>query len=256
MAMTFSTYAATALVPTLSRLVLCAAFIVAGGNKLFKTAEFTGDDARRLVELGVTPATPAAAPGARPVAFVQEAPPPAPSQTRRPSPETGSLRDGLPQPPEDAIEAPNTSEPGADSSSTPIVTGPVSARALHHVTLLLDRAGLPEYQPHLAWTAALTEFIGGALLLIGLFSRIWGLGLALAMGVAFYLVSLPAIVQTPNPFTFGENIMAFSTLFNQLGLFVLAFGVFVTGPGPLSLDRALFGGVDADDEADGGSSPS
>ena len=40
-------------------------------------------------------------------------------------------------------------------------------------------------------------------------------------------------------------------MFAQLGLFVLAFGVFLTGAGPISLDRVLFRKtVDEDDDED------
>jgi uncharacterized membrane protein YphA (DoxX/SURF4 family) len=40
-------------------------------------------------------------------------------------------------------------------------------------------------------------------------------------------------------------------MFAQLALFVLAFGVFLTGAGPISLDRALFRKtVDEDDDED------
>ena len=43
---------------------------------------------------------------------------------------------------------------------------------------------------------------------------------------------------------FAENALAFNTAFCQAGLFLLAFGIFLTGAGPLSLDRILFGGSD------------
>ena len=39
-------------------------------------------------------------------------------------------------------------------------------------------------------------------------------------------------------------------MFAQLALFVLAFGVFLTGAGPISLDRALFRKSADDDEDD------
>jgi hypothetical protein len=59
------------------------------------------------------------------------------------------------------------------------------------------------------------------------------------MGVAFYLTTLP--VLTGKGF-FNLSPMESSTMFVQLSLFVLAFGVLLTGAGPLSLDRLLFGG--------------
>ena len=45
-----------------------------------------------------------------------------------------------------------------------------------------------------------------------------------------------------DPFTYARNIAAFNSAAAQIGLFALAFGVLLTGPGPISLDRAFFGG--------------
>ncbi len=119
------------------------------------------------------------------------------------------------------------------------------AQAMHGVTTLLVQGGWKkEWKPHLmAWVASLTELVGGALILVGLFSRVWGLGLAIAMGFAFYLTSLPALLD-PGLFELAlgiDHYEAFNRMFCQLGLGILALGVFLTGPGPLSLDRALFG---------------
>ena len=51
--MSFSTASGTCIIPTLSRLVLCAAFLPAGWGKVMEKVEFSGDDAQRLIELGV-----------------------------------------------------------------------------------------------------------------------------------------------------------------------------------------------------------
>lgn len=114
------------------------------------------------------------------------------------------------------------------------------ATRMHHITLMLHAKQWP--RPVLmAWMAAMTELVAGALLAIGLFSRLWGFALACVMGVAFYLTSWPALVAV------GFRPLAmdpaqFSTTMLQSALFVLSFGVFLTGAGPLSLDRLLFGG--------------
>ena len=259
--MTFSQYAGTSLVPTLARLVLAAVFIPAGWNKVFKEADFTAEQATRLRGLGVN--VEAAPP--KIVAYggqwtsvqlasyrTQDAPPAdAP---------TGSLRD--PQPPEgDAQTQPSapaepatppdagTSGSGSGAAtpppapSGPLPEGTYRAQGLHQVTLMLSENRFP-YPVWMARLAAFTELIGGSMLLLGLFSRIWGLGLAIAMGVAFYLVSIKMHdVLGVDPRTLAEtNPMAMATASLQLSLFVLAFGVLLTGPGPLSLDRMLFGG--------------
>ena len=58
------------------------------------------------------------------------------------------------------------------------------------------------------------------------------------------------------------NLWLFNMMGAQLSLFVLSFGIFLTGPGPISLDRFLFGRrgskgsgtiVFDDGEGDGGS---
>ena len=54
---------------------------------------------------------------------------------------------------------------------------------------------------------------------------------------AFILTSLPVLRET---WVFLLPPLAFSTLVVQAALFVLAFGIVLTGPGALSLDRMLF----------------
>jgi uncharacterized membrane protein YphA (DoxX/SURF4 family) len=73
------------------------------------------------------------------------------------------------------------------------------------------------------------------------------------MGVAFYVTSLPDLLDVGNVFTglFKLPLDVFNGMFTQLALFVLAFGVFLTGAGPISLDRAVFRKtVEEDDDED------
>jgi len=100
----------------------------------------------------------------------------------------------------------------------------------------------------MARLAAFTELVGGGLLFVGLFSRFWGLGLAIAMGVAFYLTSWNLLLDSH---LLNLKVPDFNRMFTQTGLFLLAFGVFLTGAGPISLDRALFRKTaDKDDDKD------
>jgi len=273
--MTFSQYAGIAIVPTLSRIVLCAAFIATGYNKVFRYADFTAEEGAALQKLGVSLSKTAMADG-------QDAPwKIMPAAYRQETPATnGSLRNPvLDTAPQDAGDTPTTAtqpgtvpaqgEPvtppvsgagngsGAGSSpatsTAPVIpssTAPFHDRSLYKLTVMLDKANFP--QPYwMSWLAALTEFVGGCMLLIGLFSRVWGLGLAIAMSVAFYLVSMNTFQMLGmSPLEWGkpENAFAFSTMVVQAALFVLAFGIFLTGPGPLSLDRILFGGQRVEEE--------
>ena len=57
----------------------------------------------------------------------------------------------------------------------------------------------------------------------------------IAMGVAFYLVSMQVYhVHTMSPFEYATDVGHFNTTFSQLGLFVLALGLLLTGAGPQS----------------------
>lgn len=235
--MSFSNFAGTAIVPTLSRIVLCAAFLPSGWSKVMSETTFSGEDAQRLIQLGVIDEEPQAHIGPNrsivPASFQDE--PVADDQA-----------------PAESSEPEQPADTAGEAATTPVEPGAYTARPLHHVTLVLDKAGWPA-PVWMARLAAITELVGGGLLFVGLFSRIWGLGLAIAMGVAFCLTSMPALLGAGNVFTglFNLPMEAFTGMFAQLALFVLAFGVFLTGAGPISLDRALFRKtVDEDDDED------
>ncbi len=236
---------ATTIVPTLARIILCAAFLSMGWNKLMHTHEFTGDNAQTLIDLGIVDAPPNTT--VTPASWlvrdddsnnVDEAP------ADQPPTEPPGEPDGEPILDVPEVDIPDIPEPPGDVLRTDPATGEViiEAKRLHTVTLAVENAGWA--QPvTMAWLATLTELIGGALLLLGLFSRVWGLGLAVAMGVAFYLTSLPALLDM-GLFAIAADMTggyaAYNRMFVQLALGTLALGVFLTGPGPLSLDRLLF----------------
>jgi uncharacterized membrane protein YphA (DoxX/SURF4 family) len=245
--MKFSQFAGTAIVPTLSRIVLALAFATVGYNKLFTTSEFSAAQAQTLRGLGVA-VTPAgvvsAGHGAEIVLASQDegAGDDADGDTDTASTDAGEPALG----PED-VEA-SAGDPAGDPADAGPVGDPgtYTARSLHKITLLCADAGWPAPRA-MALLAALTECLGGVLLLVGFLSRVWGLGLAFAMATAFYLVTIGKYdFFGMSPFAFATELGRFNTAYNQLGLFVLAFGVFLTGPGPLSLDRLLFkrGGAD------------
>ena len=231
--MSFSTFAGTAIVPTLSRIVLCAAFLPAGWGKVMTETTFSGEDAQRLIQLGVIDEAPQAHIGPNrsivPASFQDESAgdDQAPAESSEPEEQPAVTAD--------------------EAATTPSELGTYTAKPLHEITLMLDKAGWPA-PVWMARLAAFTELVGGGLLFVGLFSRFWGLGLAIAMGVAFYLTSWNVLLDSH---LFGLKVPEFNRMFTQTGLFVLAFGVFLTGAGPISLDRALFRKtVDEDDDED------
>ena len=166
---------------------------------------------------------------------VQEPTPPEPEPVPVPEPPK-------PEPkPEPLPERPSVDAGQVDGSA-------VKARRLYRVALMLNAAGWPpKLKPGwMAWAAAGSEVVGGALILVGLFSRVWGLGLAVTMGFAFWLTSVGAVADYG---FFSLPVPEFNQAFAQLGLFVLATGVMLTGAGGMSLDRALFrGGADDSEE--------
>lgn len=271
--MSFSYGAARNFVPLLSRLVLAAAFVPMGWLKIMAEEQvFEGRDAQILKTMGVGEpvggtddlASLDALPGILASYQYQEV-------------ETGSLRPQQeeaeeepaeeeaaeePQPPASEPEVPPAQEPDpvidqppAQPQPTPEVIaqpepqpdraeetqqgGRVKAKRLYSVAVLLHNSGWPaSLRPDMmAWAAAGTELVGGGLILIGLFSRLCGLGLAVVMGFAFYFTSLAAI--TTHGFL-ELPIPDFNQVFTQLGLFALAFGVMLTGAGGFSLDWLLF----------------
>jgi uncharacterized membrane protein YphA (DoxX/SURF4 family) len=139
-----------------------------------------------------------------------------------------------------------TIDEAVSDALVPAGDGQYTGRPLHKITLMCEDQGWPNPRM-LGWMAGVTEFVGGLLLLVGFLSRLWGLGLACTMGVAFYLTSIGPYFHAgwvAGPFEVAQGAdgyAVFNRAFVQLSLLVLALGVFVTGPGPISLDRILFG---------------
>ena len=78
-----------------------------------------------------------------------------------------------------------------------------------------------------AWGAALSEFGGGILLIVGLFTRPSAIFVFITMFVAAFIRHLD------DPF--GKKELALTYL-------VMAIALAITGPGKFSMDRKLFGG--------------
>ena len=264
--MSFSRNASANLVPLISRLVLAAAFIPAGYDKIMgEPVIYEGSDAELLQRLGVGEANheestdqPALyqddvqtgrlrdrirprddEPNPMPRASIPP-PTPAPLPPPRPAP-----RPVINPPP---IEPPPVVEPTPPARyDTTGNTAQVSARPLYRVAVMLvTNSPWPEkLKPDwLAWAAAGVELVGGALILIGIGSRIWALALASTMAVAFYLTSLTPLIETG---VLNMPMDLFNQVFTQLCLFALALGVSMTGAGGLSIDGLFFAG-DYDDD--------
>lgn len=76
-----------------------------------------------------------------------------------------------------------------------------------------------------AYLAAFTELFGGIAMLLGVFSRLAGLGLAITMAVAAVMVHLP------NGFFMGTK----AGIEYNLALFAMSVAVLLTGPGRIAI---------------------
>jgi putative oxidoreductase len=79
-----------------------------------------------------------------------------------------------------------------------------------------------------AWVVALTEFVGGICILFGFLTRFWAAGLVIDMTVAVVKVHLV------NGFFWTKGGFEF-----VLTLGIIALVLLMTGPGSMSMDRAI-----------------
>lgn len=141
-------------------------------------------------------------------------------------------------------DAPPLTAPPAD-------VGGVQTRALHQLTLYFDSIRLPKPVVW-AWAVTVFELIGGTLVLIGLFTRLWTGGLviwslALFLSTPTIAGAFSAIWSPTDPAATLPRTVAMS----QLALIVLTLGLTLTGAGKLSLDGFIFrgrGGEGGDEE--------
>jgi uncharacterized membrane protein YphA (DoxX/SURF4 family) len=119
-------------------------------------------------------------------------------------------------------------------------TGVQTTRGLHRIVLILHNQWpqLGSWGKLLAWTAAVFELLAGILVLVGLFTRLSAFVLCIIMGMALYLVSHKMNgMFAINPFDWPLHQGAFSQLFTEMCLLVLALGIVVGGGGSISIDR-------------------
>jgi len=247
-----SQFAATNILPLLARIVLCMAFLPQGWNNLMRDVEYTARDAQRLRELGVRGITDPD-PRKADVALgairgwesfePQDQMPGADSgKQAAPSGTAGAAAPAAPATKPAAQDAGTTGTVPAPVVERPVTTpalsplAPLTQRGLYTLTLLADRARIP-FPVEIAWAVAGVQLVGGACVVLGLFSRVWGLLMSVILAALFVTTSLP-VIKTQGPFSLGAEQQ--NMVLAQLGLFVLALGAFLVGPGAMSLDRAIF----------------
>jgi len=108
---------------------------------------------------------------------------------------------------------------------------------------------------YLAWAVVVTELGGGVFVFLGLFTRLWSLGLAGVMVGAMWLTQFgPAIQSGKTTLGFLPSHPAFGpewqTLLIQFSLLMAALALAFLGPGRASLDHVLLGGRPEEDDED------
>lgn len=142
---------------------------------------------------------------------------------------------------------------------------PVTVTRLYSLAILLHTAAQPDEQGRrlwperlaaprtikvMCWMAALTEFLGGALVLVGFLTRVWGLALAGTMATAMLLTTVgPSALSgsgflgfLPQPMLDDQArwVGAWTTFLFQFVLLLVGLSLALIGPGALSIDRLLF----------------
>ena len=140
----------------------------------------------------------------------------------------------------------NLAKPGTVLAPESQDGAPFEARSLYKVSLRCAESGMPS-PAVLGWAAALTELCGAIMLGLGFFARLAGFGLAVVMGVAFWLTSA-------NSLAWSMPMEDYLRTWTQAGLFFMAVTVLLAGPGWLSLD-ATIGGLPKSGRASGGKKP-
>jgi uncharacterized membrane protein YphA (DoxX/SURF4 family) len=113
----------------------------------------------------------------------------------------------------------------------------------------------------LAWLVAITEIVGGGMLLVGFMSRLWALGLVGVMIGAIWLTAIGPAMQAGTAylgflpdkghiFDFDSHGPVYMHEFWQLALLCMAAAILFAGPGAISVDGILFGGARDDDRGD------
>lgn len=128
--------------------------------------------------------------------------------------------------------------PATDDEAMPIADdSPIEVRRVLLLAATLHREGMP-MPVLLAWAAAVTELVGGGLLVIGLLTRFWALGMTAIAGVAFATTGLEGMLADDPLVAWNDP----GTTIAPLAIGGLALVLLLSGPGAVSMDHGIFGG--------------
>jgi len=181
--MQMKTMAGTALIPTLSRIVLGITFILSGWFFCFEKIDFSAEDMATLQSTSLA----------------------------------------------------STDAPASEAASSD------QSLAVNRLILHFHAWDLENWAQPLGWATAIFQLFAGGMMLLGLLTRIAALGLAVLIAGAFYQVTLSQNgMFEMNPFNWRLDSGMWYAIISQGALFVLAIGLFLTGGGPMSMDRVLW----------------
>lgn len=256
------------LAPVFLRLSLGLVFVWAGLGKVMATMNVVGEDAAILANMGVVaPGAPAAP---KPEAPKGEVPKPeagGSAGTSRPVETHGAPRGTVTAAPDptgpgvpELMQVVRVSEKAYTAADFP---NPVGVKPVYMLALTLkkdassDKGAMTLWPAALAkgdwpvwtaWAVAWAEIGGGALVLVGLLTRVGAFLLAGVMLGAIWLTQVGPAIQSgstrlgflPNHDVFDGQ--AWQMLLVQFTLLCSAMSLLLAGSGSLSMDRALFGG--------------
>ncbi len=264
--MTFRQRLGLGVPPILLRLVLAVTFIYAGAGKFLGEVPLTPEQASRLDAIHNAAPMPAPAPS-------QPTTPGGDETTASRPPIVMLVQGSQPAEPEPQPESQPTAPADADADAdavdadTPEFTIPVPThRFVDMLTVMIyayatpddnGKALLPGFMASGKWpiwianAVAVTELLGGIMVLIGLLTRLWSLGIAGVMVGALWLTSIGPVVVMGQPgwpgfFKVlppieGFSSQAWQTWLWQASLIAGSLSLACLGAGAMSLDRLFFG---------------
>jgi len=200
-------FATTSLMPLIARIVIAAAMLTSGWVNCFGQIEINSKIANGLRSMEVEVHTPVAV-----------------------QPEAGEEESTEESADESAEEV--TEEPVQSASH-------VTTRGVNRIVWLIHEQwpSLGGWGTFLAWTAGVMQLLAGVLLLVGLFTRLASLSVAVTSGMATYIVSGTMHgMFAMNPFDWPLDSHQFIQLFAGASLCVLALGLVFSGAGRFSID--------------------
>lgn len=268
--------------PIFLRIGIGVTFVWAGLGKFLSNTDVQGQDAAILANLGadigggsppvpVKVDAPATKPSSTPAATDPSAPTPAPDEkpadkpTEKATEKAVKSLDGKKANRPPALMAFADPPQGGPQFTMADFPEPRPVRRVYQIALVVWKAGNPapeatgtakrslvpewavsgRWPIRLAWACAVAETLGGTLILVGLFTRLSALAIAINMGVACWLTVIgPAIQDGNTKFGFLPNYPSWSDQWHnplwQFALITSAIALFFAGPGAASLDSVIF----------------